>query len=160
MFWVLVRVSQVHSTNPQIIWDRLDFQPIIWKLWKIWDPHNEITWNLPDFCMDLSWNLLSPLVFDPTLWIGGLGGLGGGLRTHEDSTHRPKIQVKSVLFVALVSFTLGVVTLILLGPAEPGYPPKYGQIPEKTIWWSPPVFGQFLDGSNSFVRYVGGWSIH
>ena len=50
MFWVLVRVSQVHSTNPQIIWDRLDFQPIIWKLWKNmgspqWN-HMESSWLL------------------------------------------------------------------------------------------------------------------
>lgn len=155
MFWYVFPRSK---TNPQIIWDRLDFQPIIWRLWKIWDPHNEITWNLHGFCMDMSWLLFRGVW--PDLVNRGARGAREGLRTHEDSSHRPKIQVKSVLFVALVSFTLGVVTLILGRPAEPGYPPKYGQIPEKTIWWSPPVFCQFSDGSTSFVRYVGGWSIH
>ena len=49
-----------------------------------------------------------------------------------------QLQVKSLLAVAFVSFTLGVVTLLVLGPsrAEPGYPPKYGKIPEKTIWFT------------------------
>eukprot|EP00435_Cladocopium_sp_Y103_P062921 s76_g24.t1 len=55
----------------------------------------------------------------------------------EATQRRSPLGVKSLLAVALVSFTLGVVTLIFLGPsrAEPGYPPKYGKIPEKTIWF-------------------------
>ena len=159
MFCVLVRVSQVQNESTDNLGPfglSTDNLKTVKNMGSPQWNHMESSWH--GFCMDMSWLLFRGVW--PDLVNRGARGAREGLRTHEDSSHRPKIQVKSVLFVALVSFTLGVVTLILGRPAEPGYPPKYGQIPEKTIWWSPPVFCQFSDGSTSFVRYVGGWSIH